>query len=99
MNVEKQTVVRVAIAGVAVLNGALACAGITNNVFQLDETLAGSIYDGVSALVAVASSAWLAWKNNSFTRPAVTADNVMALLKDGYELTDAIKEVQGGAGE
>lgn len=93
MNVNKQTVVRVVITAVAVINGIATMFGAPQNLLQIDETTAGAIYEGVSALITVVTTCWVTWKNNSFTKPAITADKVQALLKDGYDLTGAVAEL------
>lgn len=97
MNVSKETIVRVVVAAVAVINGILAMFGAPQDFFQIDATTAGVIYEGVSAVLSVAATAWATWKNNSFTEPAITADVIKDLLKDGYELTDAIDEMKKAA--
>lgn len=92
----KQTIIRVVITAVAVINAIAAMLGAPQDLLQIDETTAGIIYDGVSAIVLVATTVWTTWKNNSFTEPAITADKLMTLLKDGYDLTDAVKELTDG---
>lgn len=96
MNVNKQTIVRVVITAVAVINAVATMLGAPQDFLQIDETTAGLIYEGVSAVITVVVSFWATWKNNSFTKPAITADGVKDLLKDGYKLTDAIKELTNG---
>ena len=39
-------------------------------------------YDVISVFVAVVSSLWCMWKNNSFTLNAQTADKVLKNLRD-----------------
>lgn len=94
MNVDKKTIVRVVVTAVAVINAVATMLGAPQDLLQIDETTAGVIYEGVSAVVTVAVSVWATWKNNSFTKPAITADNVKDLLKDGYDLTDAIDQIK-----
>lgn len=96
MNVSKQTIIRVAVAAIAVINGVLAMFGAPQDLLNIDETTAGMIYDALSAAFMVVMAVYTAWKNNSFTAPAITADKVMDLLKDGYQLTDAVKELTDG---
>lgn len=93
MNVSKETIVRVAIAAIAVINAVAVMLGAPQNFLQIDESTIGAIYEGVSALFTVAATIWVTWKNNSFTEPAITADNVKNLLKEGYDLVDAAKEL------
>lgn len=94
MNVDKKTIVRVVVTAVAVINAVATMLGAPQDLLQIDETTAGVIYEGVSAVVTVVVSVWATWKNNSFTKPAITADNVKDLLKDGYELVDAVDELK-----
>lgn len=97
MKPTKETIVRVVVTGVAVVNAVATMLGASQDLLQIDETTAGVIYEGVSGVVTVVVSVWATWKNNSFTKPAITADNVKDLLKDGYELTDAIDQIKKAA--
>lgn len=97
MKPTKETIVRVVVTGVAVVNAVATMLGAPQDLLNIDETTAGVIYEGVSAVVTVVTTVWATWKNNSFTQPAITADNVKDLLKDGYELTEAIDDLNKAA--
>lgn len=97
MKPTKETIVRVVVTGVAVINAVATMLGAPQDLLNIDETTAGVIYEGVSAVVTVVTTVWATWKNNSFTQPAITADNVKDLLKDGYELTEAIDDLNKAA--
>lgn len=93
---DKRTIVRVVVAVVATINAVAVMLGGPQDLLQIDEAVAGLIYEAVSAVATIAATAWVGWKNNSFTGPAITADAVKDLLKNGYELTDALSEVING---
>ena len=77
MNAIKQdTIIRTIVLIVALLNQALTIAGKSPLPFE-DE----AIVEGLSYLFTVASSLWAWWKNNSFTQPAIIADNYLKCLK------------------
>lgn len=94
MKPTKETIVRVVVTAVAVINAVATMLGAPQDLLNIDQTTAGIIYEGVSAVVTVVTTVWATWKNNSFTQPAITADNVKDLLKDGYDLTDAIDQIK-----
>lgn len=94
MNPTKETIVRVVVTAVAVINAVATMLGAPQDLLNIDQTTAGIIYEGVSAVVTVVTTVWVTWKNNSFTQPAITADGIKDLLKDGYELVDAVDELK-----
>lgn len=94
MKPTKETIVRVVVTAVAVINAVATMLGAPQDLLNIDQTTAGIIYEGVSAVVTVVTTVWATWKNNSFTQPAITADGIKDLLKDGYELVDAVDELK-----
>lgn len=94
MKPTKETIVRVVVTAVAVINAVATMLGAPQDLLNIDQTTAGIIYEGVSAVVTVVTTVWATWKNNSFTKPAITADGIKDLLKDGYELVDAVGELK-----
>lgn len=42
-----------------------------------------TIYQAVSDVWLIGSTIWAWWKNNSFTKPAIEADNKLKELKEG----------------
>lgn len=92
MKPTKETIIRVTLAAIALINAVAAMCGV-DKLLNIDGTTIGAIYDGVSALALAAATIWAAWKNNSFTVPAITADNVLRLLEQGEALLEAAKTV------
>lgn len=90
----KQTVIRVGIALVALINTIMTMCGMPQDFLQIDGSTIGTLYECVSALIAVGTTCWVGWKNNSFTAPAITADNVLRLLEQGADLIEAAKKVE-----
>ena len=83
MKITKGTIGRTIILALALINQLLTASG--KNVINIaDEdinTLISTIFTIVSAIVA-----W--WKNNSFTKPAIEADEVMKELKASKKAVD-----------
>lgn len=75
-NVKKQTIIRTVILILALINNALALAGKSPLPFD-DET----ITTVVSFLFTTGSALWAWWKNNSFTEPAILADEWLESFK------------------
>jgi len=73
---QKDTVIRTIVLGIALLNQMFAMFGIQQ--LNVDED---TIYQGVTAIVTVGSAIWAWWKNNSFTKAAQEADKVLKELK------------------
>ncbi|MEG2934119.1 MAG: phage holin, partial [Gordonibacter sp.] len=72
MNTKKKAIIRIAIAAVAVINAVAAMVGLPQ--LAIDQAMVEIVYEGVSALLLVGGSTWAAWKNNSITPEAITAD-------------------------
>ena len=83
-NVDKFTITRTIVNAIALLNAILI---IFNKVpLDLDENLVYTIVSGLSIIGANAAS-W--WKNNSFSQPALKADEYLKQLKgDTVEKAD-----------
>lgn len=75
-NVSAQTIARTVVLFLALLNQILAIAG--KGTIDIAEN---DIYQVVSLVVTIASTLIAWWKNNSFTLPAVEADEVLKELK------------------
>lgn len=67
--VKKQTIIRTIVLVITLFNSVITMCGINPIPFSDDE-----IYKGVSAMVSVVVSLWTWWKNNSFTKKAIKAD-------------------------
>lgn len=76
MKVKKETVIRSIITGAALLNILLTAWGKNPLPWSEEE-----MYEALSAVAAAAASVWSWWKNNSFTKAAITADEYMKELK------------------
>ena len=75
-NVKIDTIVRTIVLIIALANQALAIAG--KETFPVTED---QVYQTVSLIATIGASVWAWWKNNSFTRAAIKADEVLANLK------------------
>ena len=75
-NVKVDTVVRTIVLIIALANQVLAIAG--KSAFPVTED---QVYQGVTLIATVAASVWAWWKNNSFTKAAIEADETLTKLK------------------
>lgn len=80
MKIEKSTLIRTIITFISLLNAVLTMAG-KNPLPWSDEQM----YAALSATATVITTFWAWWKNNSFTREAIKADEYMKELKLGEE--------------
>ena len=77
-NVEKGTVIRTIVLALALINQLLiACGKTTIDIGEEEISLL------VSTIATVASAIWAWWKNNSFTKEAQVADDLMREMKKG----------------
>ena len=76
MKIKKETIIRTIITFVALINSILIIMG--KNPLPWSET---EMFEGLSALLTVITTAWSWWKNNSFTEEAQAADEAMKELK------------------
>lgn len=76
MKVKAETIVRLVVLVMALVNQALAASGHSPLPFTDEE-----ITELVSVVFTVAASAWAWWKNNSFTKAAIEADEVLRKIK------------------
>ena len=80
MKISKNTWIRTVVLMIALLNQFLIAFG--KNPLPFSEE---GIYEGVSAVVTVGAALWNWWKNNSFTKAAIKADEYKDKLKAGGE--------------
>lgn len=80
MKVSTETIIRTIVLVVALINQILTAIGKNPLPFSDDV-----IYEAVTLAVTIGASAWAWWKNNSFTKAAIEADEVMAAKKLGIE--------------
>lgn len=76
MKTDKTTIIRTVILFVSLLNIILEMFGV--KTLPIDNEM---VTDAVSVILLVASTIAAWWKNNSFTKPAVTADEYLKELK------------------
>lgn len=76
-NVKTDTIARTIVLVIALVNQALAIAG--KEAFPIAED---QVYQIVTLIATIGASVWAWWKNNSFTKAAIEADNVMQELKN-----------------
>lgn len=73
--VKRDTIIRTIVLIVALINQALTLAGKNPLPFEDDE-----IVNVLSYAFTLGTSLWAWWKNNSFTKNAIKADEVLAQL-------------------
>lgn len=78
MKVKKQTIIRTVVAFATTVNMLLTLFDKNPLPFSEDE-----LYMGLSVIADVASKIWVWWKNNSFTRNAIIADEYKEDLAKG----------------
>lgn len=76
MNINTSTIVRTIVSAVVMLNAVLVMVGKTP--LELDENI---IYTVVSGIATIADAIWIWWKNNSFTKKAIMADEYKKSIK------------------
>ncbi len=77
-NISAGTIARTIVLALALINQALVIAG--KPIINIAEQ---DIYNVVSLIATIAASVWAWWKNNSFTKEAIEADEYMADMKAG----------------
>lgn len=75
--IKKETIIRTIVLAVALVNQGLTLAGKTPLPFTNEEV--GEI---VAYVFTIGASLWAWWKNNSFTKPAIEADEVLEELRN-----------------
>ena len=76
MKVKTETIIRTIVLILALANQVLAIYGKEKIPITEDE-----VYQLVTLIVTVVSALWAWWKNNSFTQPAIKADEYMERLR------------------
>ena len=76
--VKTETIIRTIVTAVTMINMILTMFDINPLPWSEEE-----LYSGLSAIAAAVSAVWSWWKNNSFTKEAIEADNLLKELKDG----------------
>lgn len=76
--VKTETIIRTIVTAVTMINMIMTVFDINPLPWSEEE-----LYSGLSAIAAAVSAVWSWWKNNSFTKEAIEADNLLKELKDG----------------
>lgn len=74
--IKKDTIIRLIVLIIVLINQVLCSKGIIE--FEFDEN---NIYEVVSILATIVMSLWAMWKNNSFTKDAIRADEYLKDLR------------------
>lgn len=75
-NVKTETIIRTAILFLALINQALTFTG--HKVIPIESDQLAEL---ITLAITIGSSLWAWWKNNSFTKEAIAADQYMTDLK------------------
>lgn len=76
MKVKTETIIRTIVLILALANQVLAIYGKQKIPITEDE-----VYQLITLIVTIGSALWAWWKNNSFTQPAIKADEYMEKLR------------------
>lgn len=76
MKVKTETIIRTVVLILALINQVLAITGRQAIPITEDE-----VYQLISLVVTIAAALWSWWKNNSFTLPAIKADEYLEQLR------------------
>lgn len=76
MKIKTETIIRTIVLILALINQVLAIMGKGQIPITEDE-----VYQLVTLLITVGSALWAWWKNNSFTLPALKADEYLEKLR------------------
>lgn len=76
MKIKTETIIRTIVLVLALVNQVLAIYGKDKIPITEDE-----IYQLITLVFTICSSIWAWWKNNSFTQPAIKADEYMEQLR------------------
>lgn len=76
MKVKTETIIRTIVLILALANQVLAIYGKQKIPITEDE-----VYQLITLIVTIGSALWAWWKNNSFTQPAIQADEYMEKLR------------------
>lgn len=77
MLASKETIARTVVLIIALVNQVLTSFGINPLPFSDD-----IVYELITSLFTIGAAAWAWWKNNSFTKNAVRADEVLTVYKN-----------------
>ena len=78
--IKKETIIRTIILVIAIINNILTILGKNPLPFTNEE-----VEEALTIIFTVIATLWAWWKNNSFTKSAIAADNIMNVLKGKEE--------------
>lgn len=76
MNIKKETIIRTVVLFVALINQVLTVVGASLLPISDEQ-----ITDFLTLVLTIGASLWAWWKNNSFSKKAIKADEFLASLK------------------
>ncbi len=83
LKISKGTIIRILVLLFGLVNAALLMVG--RSPVDIDDTMitgtVEAVYEAVSYILLFGSALWAAWKNNSFTQPALKADLYLVAKK------------------
>ena len=77
--VKPETIIRTIVLALALINQALAIFG--REALPITEDEVYQVYQFITFVITLCTSMWAWWKNNSFTQPAIKADEYMEQLR------------------
>lgn len=77
MKASKETIIRTVVLIIAIVNQVLTSCGKNPLPFSEDE-----LYTFITGICTIAATAWAWWKNNSFTKNAIKADEYKDKLNE-----------------
>lgn len=80
MKVKTETIIRTIVLILALANQVLAIYGKQKIPITEDE-----VYQLITLIITIGSALWAWWKNNSFTQPAIKADEYMEKLRQNEQ--------------
>ena len=78
--IKAETIIRTIVLALALINQALAIFG--KEALPITEDEVYQVYQFVTFIITLCTSMWAWWKNNSFTQPAIAADEYMEKLRE-----------------
>jgi SPP1 family holin len=80
MSIKKETIIRTVVLALALVNQILTACGIS--VIPVDDA---QVTELLSLIFTIGASVWAWWENNSFTKEAIAADELLEQLKTDKE--------------